>query len=296
MAANIAGDSAVGRLRGVDVEVDFKDIMRTLQMGAMLRGEALHRSGWGIMLDYAFMRLSDDISLRRGGVTDATIRQGIMEAFVFHRVVQEPGQLDLYDGLRWWANDLRIRVDPAILPGSREVRGSENWIDPVLGGRYAHPLGNRWEGVLQGDFGGFGIASDFTLSLSAGVTCRIGEQTHLDFRYKGLWVDYETGTPGNKGYFEYDTLTHGPLIGLIYTFQVRQGFASTACAAATKPPRAASSPPRRSAAQGAGDSPAPRDGVLPLRGIFPRRPEGALSCPSWTAIPHAITRRASFRL
>jgi len=36
--------------------------------------------------------------------------------------------------------------------------------------------------------------------------------------YKGLWVDYEDGSQGERGYFSYDTLTHGPVVGFIYKF------------------------------------------------------------------------------
>jgi hypothetical protein len=37
-------------------------------------------------------------------------------------------------------------------------------------------------------------------------------------RFKALWVGYEDGTPGQPGYFNYDTLTRGPLLGVIFAF------------------------------------------------------------------------------
>ena len=39
-------------------------------------------------------------------------------------------------------------------------------------------------------------------------------------QYKALWVDYENGTPGSPDFFQYDTVTHGPLLGIIYKFLV----------------------------------------------------------------------------
>ena len=37
-------------------------------------------------------------------------------------------------------------------------------------------------------------------------------------QYKATWVDYENGTPGQAGYFAYDTVTYGPLMGVIFNF------------------------------------------------------------------------------
>jgi hypothetical protein len=45
------------------------------------------------------------------------------------------------------------------------------------------------------------------------------ESILLDLKYRALWVDYENdGTKGQPGYFEYDTVTHGSLIGFIFKF------------------------------------------------------------------------------
>ena len=35
-------------------------------------------------------------------------------------------------------------------------------------------------------------------------------------QYKATVVDYEGGTKGEPGYLAYDTVTHGPMLGLIY--------------------------------------------------------------------------------
>lgn len=47
----------------------------------------------------------------------------------------------------------------------------------------------------------------------------MSENWILDLKYKAVWVDYENDKPkGQPGYFAYDTVTHGPLIGFIYIF------------------------------------------------------------------------------
>ncbi|MEN8206990.1 MAG: hypothetical protein ABFS24_13400 [Pseudomonadota bacterium] len=218
MASNIEGDAGVGRVTGADVDVSFSDILENLRIGAMIHGEALHASGWGLILDYGFMDLENDRSGRFGGVIDASVRQGVFEAFAFRRIGKGANTFDLYGGVRWWDNDIKLVVDPAITPGSRRADVDEDWVDPVIGARLTTPLSDRWSLMVRGDIGGFGIASDFTTTLAAGVKYRISDSIVLDVQYKGLWVDYEDGTSGTPGYFNYDTVTHGPIIGIIFEF------------------------------------------------------------------------------
>jgi hypothetical protein len=40
----------------------------------------------------------------------------------------------------------------------------------------------------------------------------------LDLQYKATWVDYKNGSRGSPGFFQYDTVTHGPVIGFVFKF------------------------------------------------------------------------------
>ena len=82
LAASIEGDSGMGRVNGVEIDVDFSKILETLDMAFMLHFEAHSANGWGVILDYGFMDLSDDIFGQRGGVLDARVRQGIFEGLL----------------------------------------------------------------------------------------------------------------------------------------------------------------------------------------------------------------------
>ena len=75
--------------------VDFSDILDTLELGGMIRGEVHHGSGWGVILDYAFMDLSDDINGFVGIVTGADVRQGVLEGLVSYRYATEPATVDM---------------------------------------------------------------------------------------------------------------------------------------------------------------------------------------------------------
>ena len=46
----------------------------------------------------------------------------------------------------------------------------------------------------------------------------MSQSIDLDLQYKAIWVDYETGSRGSPGYFQYDTVAHGPVIGFVFSF------------------------------------------------------------------------------
>jgi hypothetical protein len=218
LAASIEGDAGVGRVTGLPVNVDFSDILETLEMAFMVHAEAVNTNKWGIMFDYGFMDLGADISGPLGGIVNSEVSQDIMELMVFKRAKTNSTIYDIYAGIRWWDNDVDIVVDPGILPGTITTNVDESWVDPVIGARLFHPLNNNWTMLLRGDVGGFGVGSDFTSLLSIGARYQIKQDMLLNIRYQGLWVDYEDGTAGAPGFFAYDTVTHGPVVGLQFNF------------------------------------------------------------------------------
>ena len=216
MGVTIDGDAGIGRVDGADVDVDFDDILDNLDLGGFGRFEARHESGWGVALDYAFMDLSDDITGPRGGVLSGDVREGVLEAMLVKGTQSGDAQLDYFAGLRWWDIDVDVTIDPVILPGTVSASVEEDWVDLVIGARWKNPISEKWTLVLRGDIGAGG--ADFTAGAVIGFRYRIGELTELDLGYRALYVDYETGTPGQPGYFMYDTITHGPMIGLVFNW------------------------------------------------------------------------------
>lgn len=218
LASSIEGHASIGRATGVDVDVDMSDILEVLDIGFMGHFEAHHSNGWGVALDYGFMNLSADISGPRGGVVDAEIHQSVLEALLIRRNQSASGHLEYLIGIRWWDNDIDVDIDPAVLPGTASFDVEEDWVDLVLGVRWSNPVNDKWTFKLRGDVGGFGLESDFTSAVSAGFHYEMGETIDLDLQYKATWVDFETGSRGEPGFFEYDTVTHGPIIGVIFNF------------------------------------------------------------------------------
>jgi hypothetical protein len=215
----IEGDTSLGRFDDVDVDVDFSDILETLKIGGMIHFEAVQETGWGAVLDYRLMDLRDELSGPRGGVAGVKVRQGVLQADVLYRVPLWKGSLDYVVGFRWWDNDFEVDLDAAaLLPGSITVEDSPDWIDLCVGARWTVPLNEKLSVMFRGDIGGLGLQADFTAFLFADIKYAMTEHWLLDIGYTATWVDYETGTQGERGYFAYDTVTHGPLAGVIYKF------------------------------------------------------------------------------
>jgi hypothetical protein len=217
LASSIEGDSGVGRVQGGDVDVNFGDILEVLDTGLMGHFEAHRDDGWGIALDYGYMDLRDDIAGPRGGIAAARVRQGVLEALVTRRS-QNNEALEYFAGIRWWDNDLDLALDPAVLPGTPATSINVDWVDIVLGARWTKEISDSWQMQLRGDLGGFGIEADFTSTVSIGFRRTMNERLDLNLQYKATWVDYEQGTPGQPGYYAYDTVTHGPQVGLAIKF------------------------------------------------------------------------------
>jgi hypothetical protein len=187
-------------------------------MAGMIHFEAHSMNGWGFSLDYGFMDLSDDIFGSRGGVLDARVRQGTLEGLLIRQSRAATYRLEYFAGFRWWDNDVDVLIDPAVLPGDISRKIDASWIDLLVGARWTHPINNRWVAKIKGDVGGFGLEADFTASLAVSALYEFSDRYALDLQYKALWVDYESGRKGQPGYFSYDTLTHGPIVGFQFNF------------------------------------------------------------------------------
>lgn len=216
--SSINGDAKVGRTSGVDVDVNFNDILDVLDIGYMGHGEVFYKNSWGLILDYGYMSLNDDITIAAGGIIDVKAEQSVFEAFLAKRFSNAFRNFDIFAGIRAWDNKIKITVTPAIWPGTASTQIDESWVDAIIGARYFLSLSEKWTIMYRGDIGGFGLESDFTATVDARIMYNITDSIILDVGYKALWVDYESGTANTKGHFVYDTMTHGPLIGLIFKF------------------------------------------------------------------------------
>lgn len=219
MVTSIEGDATIGRTNEANVDVDFDTILDNLDAAAMVHFEAHHYSGWGVVFDYGFMDLGGNNTNANGNSTDVSVRQGVLELQGLYRNNLNDGFLDYFAGVRWWDNDIDVMLDFVIRPENNFNKEVESdWIDPVVGVRWIRNIDDKWTFLAQADIGGFGLGSDFTSSVQSGVMYKISDLMTVDLKYKATWVDFEEGNTGQQGYFAYDTVTHGTVIGLAFNF------------------------------------------------------------------------------
>lgn len=216
LVPSIEGSASARRIEDAGVNVDPVDIIKTLNLGGMLHLEARHISNFGIALDYSFMDLSDGGSLAGGaGSADVDIFQGVFQAYGTYRIKNEAQTVDVYAGIRWWEIDVDLGVSGG--PINTNIRAGDSWIDPVIGMRGTIPIGDgSWKLMWQGDVGGLGVGADFTWNAQGGARWEVSDNFSLVLQYRGLSVDRESGAEGTSDRFAYDTITHGPIIGLAF--------------------------------------------------------------------------------
>ncbi len=217
MVPAISGNASIGRVEDADVDVSPSDILDTLKLGAMVQVEAHHSSGFGASLNYMFMKLEDSLT-GPGGYTqfDGEVFQGILEGYLSYRLANEKSTLDFYAGVRWWDIGIDLSAENAL--GKVSLDRDPNWVDPVIGIRFLPKISDNWRVLLQGDVGGFNVSSDSSYNLLGGVLWDVGETYSIALLYRALWVDYSKGDPGETNRFVYDTVTHGPLVGVAFRF------------------------------------------------------------------------------
>lgn len=187
---SIDGDSSIGRLEGINLEVGPDDIINHLDLGGMLQLEAHHRSGFGLIVAYNFMDLSADAEVPGTPVKlESDIYQGIFEGYGVYRKDMENGTLNFLAGIRWWDIDIELQSN-----GTALVENKPDWVDPVIGARWTPAISDKWKFILRGDIGGFGVGSDFTWNLQGGFAWEPTDSLSLVFQYRALSVDYTTRT------------------------------------------------------------------------------------------------------
>ncbi|RDV26111.1 hypothetical protein DXV75_08520 [Alteromonas aestuariivivens] len=218
MGVMIDGENTLGALPTADLDIETSTILENLESTLMLRFEAHHVSGWGGWIDYSYMDLEAEATFPGDNEVVANVRQGVLEGALLYRNLLALGTLETTVGLRWWNNNLGLDVESPVVPEPAHLRRDIDWVDLFLGFRWRQPLSENWQLEAQADLGGMGIEADFTSQLVVGVLYEIKSSMQLSVKYKATWVEYDEGTKGEDSYYRYDTVTHGPVLGLTLQF------------------------------------------------------------------------------
>jgi hypothetical protein len=207
MGAAISGTQTI-RGREADVDLSASDIFSNLEFGAM-GAFAARKGDWGFGSDAIWMALGAPAAV--GPVSaEVDFDQG---AFAFYGLRRLSPAADVTFGLR--VNYLRGKLAVAS-PIALTVDQSQTWVDPIVGLNLRSPHDRRVFVRVYSEIGGFGLGSTFAWQIFPTVGVNLGRRSSIDFGYRWLDIDYETGE-GNEQ-FAYDTLTQGPVIGFTFRF------------------------------------------------------------------------------
>jgi hypothetical protein len=216
--ASMDGHAAVGGIKS-DVDVPAQDVLKDLSFGAMLAVD-VQKGRFGVGVNGLFARVSPDSEVGNIKI-DATSDSAQLAVLPFYRLVEwqygvsssgQPLRLVVAPEAGFRYTYLRTELE---IRGGRTVDGSESWVDPLIGSRIGLDLTDRWAIIGEGNFGGFGVGSDFTWNAQAYVGYQFslfGRPTTLLLGYRALYQDYHHRN------FEWDVTMHGPVIGTAIRF------------------------------------------------------------------------------
>ena len=183
-----------------------QDIKNVLDSALMLHLEA-SKLKWTFIVDSVYFKLSKELSTAK-----FTFRQTTIDLGGFYQLMNQPFRMNrltgqIYLGGRYWQMNTEL---------STLINQTQQWLDPIIGGRFVYHMRDKWQLIGYGDIGGFGWVSHFTWQLKALAFYKFNRYIGLSAGFRALKVNYSTGS--NNTRFKYDAVTYGPLIGLIVTF------------------------------------------------------------------------------
>lgn len=206
MLPNMSGTTGIGDvLPPVEVDANVGDIFGHLKIGAMLYMEATNDT-WTVSSDVLYMKLGQDIKTGQfitGG--DVTMQQLAWEVAGLRRVTP---WLDAGVALRLVSLDMEINTKTLL--NDRNASTDETWVDPVIVARTQGMINDKWIYKVRGDFGGFGIGSDFTWQMQADFGYRFSKLFYTTLGYRVIGIDYDNGNGSDR--FLYDVDTFGAVV------------------------------------------------------------------------------------
>jgi opacity protein-like surface antigen len=186
-----------------DVDASFSDILENLDSGFMALFEA-RKGKWMYVFEGVYFKLKDErasswqgpLGNTNTGSLDATVTEQIYQLTVGYRALDDRTKVDVLGAARYTQLDVDLNLafttGADLLPdGSRGTSKTQSWWDPVIGVRVLRPFAEAWTFVGYADIGGFGVGSDLTYQLLAGVNWQFANRWTAKAGYRHLYQDYD---------------------------------------------------------------------------------------------------------
>ena len=207
MFPGMKGETAIRQLQPVEVDADANDVLGKLKFGAMLYAEATNKD-WTISSDFIYMDLEQGVKTTRVITSgDLSVTQLALEFAGLKRLAPW-----MEAGIAGRIVSLQAGLNLETINGSSSESSSKIWLDPVIVLRLHGTVHDKWLLQFRGDFGGFGIGSDFTWQIQANIGYRFSKLFQTSIGYRIIAIDYEKGD--GTDLFLYNINTFGPVVRL----------------------------------------------------------------------------------
>ena len=185
--------------RDVGYRASAIDLLSHFRFGLMAAAEVRHDRVL-FPLDTMWIRLRDDRALPFPNLsaTSANLKASM---FVFtpktgFRVInQEKFKADFLMGLRYWHFGENLQFSPSLL--GLNFSKSQDWVDPLVGGRIETPISQKAVLTVAGDVGGWGAGSQLDYQIVGLLGYKLKPSITLQAGYRYLYADYQKNGPAN---------------------------------------------------------------------------------------------------
>ena len=178
-------------------EVGFKaspgDLLSHFRFGLMGAADLSYKR-IVMPLDIMWIRLGGDRGFPNTPnqtVVNYKAQEFLLTQKVGYRVIdQERIKIDALAGFRYWHFHQSVRFTT----NSLNFSASQDWVDPLVGGRITGILTPKFEVTIGGDVGGWGAGSQIDYQAFGLLGYRIKPALALQAGYRYLYFDYRRGT------------------------------------------------------------------------------------------------------
>lgn len=210
--AGITGDTAVFGLPEVHTDESFGDILKDIDFGFMMAGDARY-GPYSIVADITYARITTDSATPNGVLADTvdlkseTFTAMLGVGYTFYE--DEKSRLDLIGGVKLWSVETTISFGGGPLGGTSS-RDDATWVDAMFGLRGMYSITPEVYLTGWGLIGAGG--ADLDWDVMAGVGYKWSDSLSAFLGYRALGVDYSNDT------LTEDIVEHGPILGVVLHF------------------------------------------------------------------------------
>jgi hypothetical protein len=185
--------------RDVGFKASAADMLSHFRLGVMGIGEA-RRNRLLASIDFMYMRLGDNQALPFPNLpattANVTANIVILTPKIGFRLINQPKiKADFLTGFRYWYFGENLNFTPSRL--GLNFSKSQNWVDPLVGGRIEGALAPKVVATIAGDVGGWGTGSQIEYQIAGVLGYKLKPSMTLQAGYRYLYFDYEKGGQAN---------------------------------------------------------------------------------------------------